>query len=98
MQSKSTVAIATEQIHDVRIIPVDGSTHPPAAIRTWAGDSRGHWEGDTLVVDTTNYKAGAFMNSTEQLHTVEKFTRTGEGVVEYAIRIEDPGTWRSPGA
>jgi hypothetical protein len=96
VQSRNTVALATEQIHDVRIIPLDGSPHPPAEIQTWAGDSRGHWQGDTLVIDTTNYKPGAFMNSTEKLHTVEHLTRTAAGVVEYAITIEDPGTWAKP--
>ena len=96
VQSRNTVAIATEQIHDVRIIPTDGSPHPPDAIRTWTGDSRGHWQGDTLVVDTTNYKPGAFMSSTDKLHTVERFTRKAEGVVQYEITIDDPGAWTKP--
>jgi hypothetical protein len=96
VQSRNTVALATEQIHDVRIIPLDGSPHPPTAIQTWAGDSRGHWQGDTLVVDTTNYKPGAFLSSTDKLHTVERFTRTSEGVVQYEITIEDAGTWVKP--
>jgi hypothetical protein len=96
VQSRNSVAIATEQIHDVRIIPLDGSPHPPAAIQTWKGDSRGHWEGDTLVVDTTNYKAGAFMSATDKLHTVERFTRTAAGTLQYEITIDDPATWTKP--
>jgi hypothetical protein len=95
-QSKNTVAIALEQIHDVRIIPLDGNPHPPATVQTWLGDARGHWEGDTLVVDTTNYKPAAFMNSTAKLHTIERFTRTGPNVIEYSITIDDPGTWVKP--
>ena len=96
VQSRNSVAIATEQIHDVRIIPLDGNPHPPSTVQTWLGDSRGHWEGDTLVVDTTNYKPGAFMNATEKLHTTERFKRTSSGVVEYAITIDDPATWTKP--
>jgi hypothetical protein len=96
VQSKNSVAIATEQIHDVRIVPLDGSAHPPATVQTWMGDSRGHWDGDTLVVDTANYKPNAFMGSSEKLHTVERFTRTGPGVLEYAITIDDPATWTRP--
>jgi len=96
VQSKNSVAIATEQIHDVRIVPLDGSPHPPATVQTWMGDSRGHWEGDTLVIDTANYKPGAFMGSSEKLHTIERFTRTEEGVLQYAITIDDPATWTRP--
>ena len=96
VQSRNSVAIESEQIHDVRIIPLDGSPHPPAAVQNWLGDSRGHWEGDTLVVDTTNYKPNAFMGATDKLHTTERFTRTSEGVIEYAITIDDPATWTKP--
>jgi len=95
-QNKNWVAITSEQIHDVRMIPLDGSPHPPAAIQEWQGDPRGHWDGDTLVVDTTNYKPGAFMNSSAKLHTVEKYRRTGANVLEYEITIDDPETWVRP--
>lgn len=96
VQSRNSVAIATEQIHDVRLVPLDGSPHPPASVQSWQGDSRGHWDGDTLVVDTTNYKSGAFMGATETLHTVERFTRTSQGVLQYQITIDDPATWTRP--
>ncbi len=96
VQSRNSVAIATEQIHDVRIVPLDGNPHPPSTVQNWLGDSRGHWEGDTLVVDTTNYKPGAFMNATEKLHTIERFTRTGPGILKYEITIDDPATWTKP--
>jgi hypothetical protein len=91
------VAIMKEKIHDIRIITLDGSPHIPSAIETWNGDARGHWEGDTLVVDSTNYKAGMFMNSSsEKLHVIERFTRTAPDVVKYELTIDDPGTWTKP--
>jgi len=95
-QSAKTVSVQMEMAHDARIIPVDGSSHPPANVKLWLGDSRGHWEGDTLVVDTTNYRAGAFMNNTEALHVVERFTRTANDVLDYKVTISDPGTWTKP--
>ena len=76
VQGPGYVAILQEMIHDVRIIPTDGSPHLPANIRQWFGDSRGHWEGETLVVDTTNFtNRTAFRGSSENLHVVERFTR-----------------------
>jgi len=96
VQSRNSVAIASEQIHDVRIIPLDGTPHPPSTVQTWLGDSRGHWEGDTLVVDTTNYKPGAFMNATSNLHTIERFTRTSANTLQYQVTIDDPATWTKP--
>ncbi|HWE49009.1 MAG TPA: hypothetical protein VG273_04445 [Bryobacteraceae bacterium] len=96
VQSRNYVAIEMEQMHDARIVPLDGSPHPPANVQNWMGDSRGHWEGDTLVVDTTNYKPNAFMNATSNLHTIERFTRTAEGVLQYQITIDDPMTWTKP--
>jgi hypothetical protein len=84
-------------IHDARIIPLDGRPHPPAAVRQWMGDSRGHWEGDTLVIDTTNYKPRAFMSvSSEKLHVTERFSRSGPETLKYEITIDDPETWTKP--
>lgn len=97
VQSAKQVAIETETIHDVRVVPLDGSPHLPSNIRTWLGDPRGHWEGDTLVVDTTNYKPGMFMNiSTERLHVIERFTRTDADTLRWEITIDDPGAWSKP--
>jgi hypothetical protein len=97
VQSAHEVAIVMETIHDTRLIPLDGEPHLPPNVQTWLGDSRGHWEGDTLVIDTTNYKPGAFMNvSTDKLHVVEKFTRTGENNLKWEITIDDPGAWTKP--
>jgi hypothetical protein len=97
LQSAKQVVILMETIHDARVIPLDGSPHMPSNIHTWLGDPRGHWEGDTLVVDTTNYKPGAFMNiSTEKLHVIEKFTRTGTDSLKWEVTVDDPGAWTKP--
>ena len=97
VQSAKTVAIVTETIHDVRVIPLDSGPHVASNVQTWLGDSRGHWEGDTLVVDTTNYLPGVFMNvSTDKLHVIEKFTRTGADILRWEITIDDPGAWSKP--
>src|SRR5579871_1542185 len=79
VQGPGTMTIMEEMIHDARMIPTDGSPHIPSGIRQYLGDSRGHWEGDTLVVDTTNFTdKTAFMGSTRNLHIVERFTRIDE--------------------
>lgn len=96
VQSSDTVVMEMETIHDARIIPLDGRPHLPSSVHTWLGDSRGRWEGDTLVVDTTNYKAGAFMNASDKLHVIERFTRTGPDTLKYEVTIDDPETWTKP--
>jgi hypothetical protein len=99
VQTPATVAIMTEMIHDTRVIPLDGPAHLPSTVQTWDGDARGRWEGDTLVVDSTNFKPGAFRNvSTEKLHVVERFTRTDPETLEWEVRIDDPGAWTKPWA
>jgi hypothetical protein len=93
-QTSDAVVVMTEMIHDARIIPLDRKSHPSAAIQQWVGDSIGHWEGDTLVVDTTNYKPRSFMSmSSEKLHVIERFTRTGPENLKYENTIDDPATW-----
>jgi hypothetical protein len=99
VQSPAAVAIMTEMIHDTRVIPLGGLPHLPPAVQSWDGDARGHWEGDTLVVDSTNFKPGAFRNvSTDKLHVVERFTRTGPETLEWEVRIDDPEAWTKPWA
>jgi hypothetical protein len=96
-QSPTSVIVVTEMIHDARVIPLDGGPHLPSTVHQWLGDSRGRWEGDTLVVDTTNYKARAFRNiSSEKLHVIERFTRTGAETLKYEITVDDPDTWTKP--
>lgn len=97
LQTAKAVAFETEMIHDVRVIPLDGRPHLPPSVQLWLGDSRGRWEGETLVVDTTNYKPLSFMSaSSEKLHVTERFTRTGPESLQYEIAINDPGTWTKP--
>ncbi|HTC32674.1 MAG TPA: hypothetical protein VK724_04855 [Bryobacteraceae bacterium] len=94
VQGPGYVAITQEMIHDVRMIPTDGSPHLPADVRQWMGDSRGHWEGDTLVVDTTNFTdKTAFRGSSANLHVVERFRRVDADTVLYQFTVDDPSTW-----
>jgi hypothetical protein len=81
----------------VRVVPVNGTPHAPATVRSWNGDARGRWEGNTLVVDITNFNARReFQGSRENLHLVERFTRVSENRLEYAVTVEDPTTWTRP--
>ena len=97
VQTKDYVMILTEMVHDVRIIHLNRSTHPPAGIRNWFGDSIGRWEGDTLVVETTNFNDKTrFRGSSENLKVTERFSRTPEGTLLYRFTIEDPTTWDRP--
>ena len=95
-QSRDAVVISTEMIHEARVVPLDGSAHLPPTIRQWLGDSRGHWEGDTLVIDTTNFKPRSFQNAGERLHLIERLTRVGPDVLHYEVTIDDPETWEKP--
>jgi hypothetical protein len=80
-----------------RNIVMDGRPHLPANIRQWYGDSRGHWEGNTLVIDVTNFSAKTdFQGSRENLHVIERWTRTGPNTLEYAVTVEDPTVWARP--
>ena len=96
LQTPGYVVIFMETIHDARVIPLDGRPHISQNIRQWHGDPRGHWEGDTLVVDTTNYSPESyFRGSAENLHVVERFTRVGPRTINYEITVDDPTTWTS---
>jgi hypothetical protein len=96
VQDAGHVAIVQEMIHSARIIPTDGSPHLPAGIRQWNGDSRGHWDGETLVVDTANFTdQTAFHGSTSRLHLVERFTRIDHDTMIYQFTADDPATWVS---
>jgi hypothetical protein len=107
MQTRDAVIIRHEMMHDVRIIPLDGRPHPPAAIEYLAGDSRGRWEGETLVVDTTNFTdktnfrgppltTRQDITHTRSLHVVERFTRVDARTIRYQFTVEDPATWTRP--
>jgi hypothetical protein len=91
VQTRDSVAINVEMIHDVRIIPLNGRPHISTGIRLWMGDSVGHWEDDTLVVDTTNFTDKThFRGSDSNLHVVERFKRTGPDTIQYRFIIDDP--------
>lgn len=80
-----------------RNIVMNGSPHLPANIRQWYGDSRGHWEGNTLVIDVTNFTAKTdFQGSRENLHLIERWTRTGPNTLDYSVTVEDPTVWTRP--
>jgi hypothetical protein len=96
VQTKDTVLILTEMVHDARIVRMN-SEHLPKTIRKWLGDSVGRWEGDTLVVDTTNFTDKTrFRGSSENLHVVERFSRIDAKTLRYQFTIEDPETWVRP--
>ena len=94
VQSPGYVMILTEMIHDVRVIPLDSRSQPPQDIRQWVGLSRGRWEGNTLVVETTNFNGkNAFRGASETMKVTERFTRVADDVIDYKFTIEDPATW-----
>ena len=107
VQNAGSVVILTEMIHAARTIYMDGRPHVARSIQQLAGDSRGHWDGDTLVVDTTNFSDKTNFRgppattrqdifSSPQLHVVERFTRTNDDTIVYRFTVEDPGTWTRP--
>ena len=96
VQTKDSVVILTEMVHDNRIVRMNAA-HLPKNLRQWLGDSVGHWEGDTLVVDTTNFtEKTRFRGSTQNLHVVERFSRVDANGLLYRFTIEDPDTWEKP--
>jgi len=96
VQGRGYVAIETEEIHDVRIIPTDGRPHIPKTIHQWYGDSVGHWEGNTLVIDTTNFTDLSPFRGAQNLHMIERLTRADEDTILYQFTVEDPGMWTKP--
>jgi hypothetical protein len=97
IQTSDHVVILAEMIHDARIIPIDGRRHLPATIRQLLGDSIGWWEGDTLVVETTNFTNKTnYRGAGEQLRLVERFTRAAPDILTYRVTIDDPATFTRP--
>jgi len=96
VQTPDHIMILTEMVHDARIVRMNAE-HLPTAMRRWMGDSVGHWEADTLVIDTTNFTDKTrFRGSTEKLHVVERLTRIDDKTLLYRFTIEDPDTWDRP--
>jgi hypothetical protein len=102
VQTPRFVAIQMEKIHDVRVIPIDGGARLPASFRHYLGVSRGRWEGDTLVVETTNFHpngnpmGGYFTLSDEHLRLIERFRRTADDTLEYTFTVDNPTMWTKP--
>ncbi|HUK32772.1 MAG TPA: hypothetical protein VLV86_02610 [Vicinamibacterales bacterium] len=94
VQGPGYVTITHEMVHDTRIVPLDGRPALSAKMHQWFGDSRGHWEGSTLVVETQNFSDKTnYRGSGAGLHMLERFTRTGKNTVEYRLTVDDPSTW-----
>ena len=97
VQAPRQVMILTEMIHDARVIPLDGRPQPHANVRQWMGISRGRWEGDTLVVETTNFNGkNSFRGSTEHMRVTERFTRVADDTILYNFTVEDQSMWTRP--
>src|SRR5688572_7281759 len=97
-QTPNDVIISYEMIHDTRVIPLDGRPHIASSIKQYMGDARGHWDGDTLVVETTNFTHKTSFSGlhSDQLKLTERFTRIDPDMIDYRIRVEDPATWSVP--
>ena len=96
-QTPDHVVFLMEAFHDARIIPIDGKPHLPESVRQWNGDSRGRWEGDTLVVETTNFSPKSeYQGAAGGLHLTERFTRVAADTLMYRVTLADPTTWETP--
>jgi hypothetical protein len=108
VQTPGYVVILAEMIHEARVIPLDGRPHEPPSVRSWLGDSRGHWEGNTLVVDTTNFNDKGWLTTyassgrirgvphSDALHLVERFTLVDQDTIIYQMTIDDPSAFTKP--
>jgi hypothetical protein len=96
VQSADSILIELEMVHDARIVHINAK-HQPPAVRQWSGDSIGHWEGDTLIVETTNFNDQTrYRGSSMDLKVTERFTRVSDKAIEYRATMEDPSTWTKP--
>ncbi len=95
-QTADAVVIVNEMVHEHRIVPLDGRPRIGRPIKLWMGSSRGRWDGDTLVVDTTNFKPSVFRGASPALHLVERFKRVDAGTLLYEFTVDDPATWTRP--
>jgi hypothetical protein len=97
VQTPDSAVIVHEMIHEARVVPLDGRPPLAGAIRQWIGDTRGRWEGDTLVVETTNFSGqNNYRGSTTGLHLTERYRRVGANALELRLTVEDPSTWTQP--
>ena len=97
IQSPETVVILQEMIHDARVVPISSQPHLPSRVRQLHGDSRGRWEGDTLVVETTNFSIGnLFLGTSPDLKLTERYTRVSRDFINWELTVDDPATWTKP--
>ena len=97
VQAPGYAVIVHEMIHEARIVPLDGRPQLNEHVQAWIGDTRGRWEGDTLVVETTNFNGkNSYRGSTTGLHLTERYTRVDEGRLELRLTVSDPTTWEKP--
>ena len=102
VQTEDHVAIVVEMIHDARIVPLDGRAHLAPPLQQWLGSSRGRWDGDTLVIETTNFndkilgRGGTVFGGSEHLRVVERLTRVDADTIDYEITVSDPTVWTEP--
>jgi hypothetical protein len=97
VQTPGLIAIVQEQIHETRVIPMDGRAHLDHNVAQWLGDSRGHWEGNTLVVETTNFnERTSFEGATKNMRLTERWTRKTDDTIDYRFTVDDPETWTRP--
>jgi hypothetical protein len=100
VQAPGLVAIVQEQVHETRMIRLGNTPHLPPDVRQWLGDSRGHWDGNTLVVETTNFtdeaRGSTFQYATKNMKLVERFTRVSDRTIDYQFTVSDPETWTRP--
>jgi hypothetical protein len=97
VQTRDYVVLVTEMVHTARIVPLDGRPRPNDGIRQWSGEARGRWEGDTLVIETTNFRQDrAWRGATGSMKLIERLTRLDTGTLEYKYTVIDPDTWTSP--
>ena len=102
VQTEDHVAILVEMIHDARIVPIGDGRRLDPAVEQWLGDSRGYWDGDTLVIETRNFtdkvgtRGGVMVAGSQHLRTVERLTRVSDNVIDYEITVHDPTVWSAP--
>jgi hypothetical protein len=97
VQSPTEFVFVMETIHDARVIPIDGDRHLPDSMRQWLGNSRGRWEGDTMVVETRGFSPkSSMLGSTSGLHLLERFARIADDTLQYDVTLTDPATWTKP--
>jgi hypothetical protein len=96
-QGPGFVAIRYEMVHETRIVPLDGRPHLPSTVTSYMGDARGHWDGETLVIETTNIlEASAYGGASDRLKITERFRPTSRNTIEWSATFDDPATWVRP--